>query len=543
MQRILMECVVRAALIAAGTGLVLAIVRVRAAAARHAVWAGVVAAMLLLPVWSVWGPKAPLRVLRPASAAPAISAQATPEAVAFGPGAPSAPLPNVPRHPKISLLLLVYLAGASILLARLAIGTVRANRLRGGTAAPITVGWLHPRIILPDEWREWTPARLAAVMAHEREHARRRDPLVQWIALLNRAVFWFHPLAWWLERRISTLAEEACDDAVLAAGHDPRGYAECLLAMARSVAQHGAVVNVCGTAMPGGSLGRRICRIVEGRAVPRISRTRLACAVAACVLCSLLFGAATLEDQQGQPAAAVTFEVVSVKPNKLGDSNPTGRGGSIHLDGAQLSMNNVSLWKIVGNAFGVGEDKDYAISGPGWLKSERYDIAAKIPAEVLKDQANLRQNLPIMLQTMLAQRFQMKTHRETKVMPAYALVVGKGEPKLKPSEPGRGPMRIGNGRIEAEKQVMPHFADILSQFVDRPIIDKTGLSGAYDFKLEWAQQAPVDLTDPERRTTDASMGPSLFTAIQEQLGLRLEPQRLPVEVLVIDRAERVPTEN
>jgi uncharacterized protein (TIGR03435 family) len=439
-------------------------------------------------------------------------------------------------------LTLVYIAGLSTLLARLAIGTVRAHCLRGGVTAPITVGWLQPRILLPDGWSEWPPSHLAAVMAHEREHARRRDPLVHWLALLNRAVFWFHPLAWWLERRIAALSEEACDNAVLESGHDPCGYAECLLQMARSVSQTGALVNVCGAAMPGGSLGRRIRTIVEHKPVPRVSRRRLACLAAACAASSGVFGVATLAQSNSKPAGPV-FEVVSVKANKLGDSNPSGRGGSIHLDGAQLSMNNVSLWKCIGTAFGIGEDKDYAISGPDWLKSERYDVAAKIPAEVLKDQANLRQNLQTMLQAMLAERFKMTTHRETKVLPAYALVVWKGTPKVKPSEQGRGAMRMGKGRIEAEKQVMFHFADILSQFVDRPVVDKTGLEGMYDFKLEWVPEAPVDLADPERRATDTSLGPSLFTAIQEQLGLRLEAQRLPVSVLVIDRAERVPTEN
>ena len=85
----------------------------------------------------------------------------------------------------------------------------------------MTVGWLHPVIVLPPNWRDWPAGKLEAVLTHEHEHARRRDPLVQWLALLNRAVFWFHPLAWWLERRISALAEEACDAAVMRRGHDP----------------------------------------------------------------------------------------------------------------------------------------------------------------------------------------------------------------------------------------------------------------------------------------------------------------------------------
>ena len=172
-----------------------------------------------------------------------------------------------------AVLLGVYLLGLCLLLFRLAIGTVRARRLvrdavlQDGMrtsslcAAPVTVGFLHPTVILPDHWRQWPQAQLDAVLTHEREHARRRDSLVQWLALLNRALFWFHPVAWWLERHLSALAEEACDNVVLARGHDPREYSEYLIDMARSVTRSGARLNVAGMAMPGSFLPRRIRQI------------------------------------------------------------------------------------------------------------------------------------------------------------------------------------------------------------------------------------------------------------------------------------------
>jgi hypothetical protein len=170
------------------------------------------------------------------------------------------------------------------------------------------VGWFRPVAILPEHSHEWPPAKLDAVLTHELEHARRRDPLVQWLALLNRAIFWFHPLAWWLERRLATLAEDSCDAAVLASGHDAGDYAEYLLDIARAVTRAGARVHVVGMAMPGPHLTRRIRQILSRRPRPRISRRRLACVVAACAVSSVVCAAATLEPATPQRAEGlVTF--------------------------------------------------------------------------------------------------------------------------------------------------------------------------------------------------------------------------------------------
>jgi len=220
----LFEFVVRAALIAGGTAAVLRILRVKTAAARHMAWAGVVALMLLLPVWTAWGPKASLRIL-PAAAAPAANRVMLATETLYGlalPGSDTVPAPiQRPVRSWPACLACIYLLGACILLVRLALGTARAHLLvrraanRGGRltsdlcAAPVTVGWLTPAVILPECWQRWPQAQLDAVLTHEGEHARRRDPLVQWLALLNRALFWFHPLAWWLEFRLCALAEEA----------------------------------------------------------------------------------------------------------------------------------------------------------------------------------------------------------------------------------------------------------------------------------------------------------------------------------------------
>ena len=304
MERLFLECAVRAALLAGTMAIVLYAMRVKEATARHNVWTAVVALMLLLPIWTAWGPRAPLRVLPPSAQSIANKAKAPIEIFSTG------VLPSTLVSPGLAVLLGAYLLGLCLLLFRLAIGTVQARRLvrdavlHDGVrtsslcAAPVTVGLLHPTVIFPEHWRQWPQAQLDAVLTHESEHARRRHPLVQWLALLNRALFWFHPVAWWLERHLSVLAEEACDSVVLARGHDPRAYSEYLIDMARSVKRSGVRLNIAGMAMPGSSLPRRIRQILKGGLVPHISRTRMACVGVACAITCTAFAAGTLDHAQ-----------------------------------------------------------------------------------------------------------------------------------------------------------------------------------------------------------------------------------------------------
>ncbi len=222
-------------------------------------------------------------------------------------------------------LLGIYLVGAGALLIRLAIGTARAARwlTSASCVAPITVGLLRPRIILPESSRQWPQAQLDAVLTHEGEHVRRRDPLVQWLALFNRAVFWFHPLAWWLERRVSALAEETCDAAVLARGHDRFEYSGYLLDLARCTgASAGLRVDVVGMAMPGSFLPQRVKNIIDGVRVPRISRVRMACTAAALGISSIVFAAGSLDHAvrvlpQAVPVPQVAAPVSSIEPPRL----------------------------------------------------------------------------------------------------------------------------------------------------------------------------------------------------------------------------------
>ena len=301
MERLFLECAVRALLLITVTAALLNIMRLKDAAAQHRVWTGVMALMLLLPLWATWGPKVSLRILPPLP-----SATASRPIVSTG----SLQAPGVPLHKLSSrdfFLLGFYLVGFSVLVLRLAVGTVHARKLirdavlQDGVRtsplciSPVTVGFFRPTVIFPENWREWEQSKLNAILAHEEEHARRHDSLLQWLALLNRAVFWFHPAAWWLERTLSGLAEESCDSVVLERGHDARKYAECLVELARSVSRSGVRLNVVGMAVPGGLLRQRLRKIIEIGPQPRISSRWMGCVALVCVITSTIAVAGTVD--------------------------------------------------------------------------------------------------------------------------------------------------------------------------------------------------------------------------------------------------------
>ena len=244
------------------------------------------------------------------------------------------------------------------------------------------------------------------------------------------------------------------------------------------------------------------------------------------------------------PAGAPAFEVASVKPARPPSENNlrvsmTGDAGSVRFS-------NVTLRDVMTRAYSV---KDHQITAPDWLRSERYDIVAKLPQGASRDQ------IPAMLETLLAERFQLKLHRETKVMPIYALVAGKNGPKLRETTESTGGMRMSmspKGRQMSGKVTIKALSDALSRMMDRPVMDMTELKGTYDVNLEWvADENQPGLFGPgprrpegaQERAPDRGEGPSIFTAVQEQLGLRLEARKSPVEILVVDHVEKTPTEN
>jgi hypothetical protein len=325
MESLFVECAVRAALIAVVTAVVLHTIGIKPAAARHTAWTSVMLTMLLLPIWTAWGPKTPVRLLPPVAWHGRIETPAqnilpdSDRLTEMHPVKTSGPPTAGQTWTWQGLLLIVYGLGAFGLLGRLAIGTARTHRLRSRAnvrdgkgissecTCPITVGWLHPVVILPKQWQAWPPQQLDAVLTHEREHVRRRDPLIQWLALVNRALFWFHPLSWWLERKLSVLAEEACDAAVLARGHSPQDYSEYLLDIARSVSRSGSRLGIVGMGMPGSFLRQRIQILNSSGALP-ISRTRIVVAVAACATSSVLLASGTLDHARARVQSETKLE-------------------------------------------------------------------------------------------------------------------------------------------------------------------------------------------------------------------------------------------
>ena len=303
--------------------------RARAAAVRHAVWTAMVCAMLLLPVLSVALPSIPLRIL---PAAPQIALAPAPFEVSGPTPIQTAPVPAPPRPQRdwASLALPVWLLVASAFLGRLVFGYAVSRRLLRGSApirdprvsealerlgaipapalaqsesisVPFTVGWIEPSILLPPGWRDWDRAKMDAVLAHELAHVRRSDWLVAVLAGVNRSVFWFHPLAWWMERRLTALAEEACDESSLAATGNRKRYAEVLLEMAEAVRTANGRLTWHAVAMARRSQVRQRIETIldESR---QISRGMTKPRWAAVLLCGvpLVYGAAALQVQPAQ---------------------------------------------------------------------------------------------------------------------------------------------------------------------------------------------------------------------------------------------------
>jgi uncharacterized protein (TIGR03435 family) len=243
---------------------------------------------------------------------------------------------------------------------------------------------------------------------------------------------------------------------------------------------------------------------------------------------ALAVAALSAQTQTPKPPA---FEVASVRPNSSGGP-PGDIPANSESSPGRFAMRDKPLRYILEWAYDL---KDYQIVGPEWIKiDERYDIVANAPGPATNDQ------MRPMLQTLLTERFQMKSHFEKREMSVYALIPGKGEPKLKKTDPN-APQTINGGAAggaQFHNFPLSRLTFLLTRRMDRPVLDLTGLSGNFDYT--------VDISGLGRGMGSSGYdgeGRSVFQAIQDDMGLKLEPRKWPVDVLVIDSVSKVPTQN
>ncbi len=274
----------------------------------------------------------------------------------------------------------------------------------------------------------------------------------------------------------------------------------------------------------------------------------------------------------GQQPSRPEFEVATIRPSALSpEATVTARA---HIDGAQVRWLSLTLKYYIATAYRV---KQYQVSGPDWISSDRFDISATIPAGVSTTQ------MPEMLQRVIEERFQLKMHREKKDFPVYALEITKGGLKIvvNPADPDAaksdantpantnvsgsaqgisidfGPgssYTFANNRFEAKKLTMANVVRALELYTDRPVVDMTDLTGTYDFTLEVtaedyqamlvraAVSAGVTLPPQALKLLDGATLPSLFDSLQK-VGLKLDARKAPLDVLVIDEVRKTPTDN
>lgn len=244
---------------------------------------------------------------------------------------------------------------------------------------------------------------------------------------------------------------------------------------------------------------------------------------------ALLFVMAALTP--GQPEKKAEFEVASVKVAKDdGDHD-------VDVDKGLLRIHNLTLKRLISDAYEI--DQSQILGGPNWLESDSYDITAKIPAEYVGLKTS---RVPEMIQGLLVDRFQLTIHREPRQVSGYFLGVSKNGPKMERAKPDavdsttNGTGTAAGMHLKAVNVTMERFAARLSRYPDigRLVVDKTGLTGAFDFELDWLPERAGLKPD----SNSASDLPSIFVALQERLGLKLESAKVPIQAVVIDRAEK-----
>ena len=441
-----------------------------------------------------------------------------------------------------------------------------------GLLEPGVVGLFRPILLLPEGIAErLRPPQFEAVLAHELCHVRRRDNLTSAIHMIAEAVFWFHPLVWWIGARLIEERERACDEAVLSLGNEPRDYAEGILNVCKSYLESPLS---CVSGVTGSNLKKRMQAILTGDAPSRLTfakKLALAAAGMATLAVPIVVGiiSAAHVRAQSQPgilqsAAMVIpkFEEASIKPCEAF------RSGKVPESPGRLQSGCKTLQRFMQGAYGsFGNGHVTPLSsvtitgGPAWTDSDLYEIDAQAGGQ----EGQVMMKGP-MLQALLEDRFKLKIRRETREIPVYELTVDKGGPKLQPFQgscipwdydhPNPGPRQCATARPASDGIYMEGWtmADLCYFFLvtlGQPVIDKTGNAERFNVHLALPTEAAETLrhgargapgrTDSAASTTDPSLVSAVKTAVKK-LGLNLEATNGPGEFIVIDSAER-PSEN
>ena len=434
------------------------------------------------------------------------------------------------------------------------------------TVEPGIFGVLRPVLMWPAGLSErLDDAHIAAIVAHEFEHVRRRDNLTAALHGLVEAVFWFDPAVWWMGAKMTEERERACDEWVLEQDAEPQTYADSILKVCTFCLESPLP---CVAGVSGSDLKKRVLRILSHRSGVAFNSGRRALLTAAAVLALTLpigFGVVlgkSATANSGTPRSQTAheipqFDVVSIKPTP----SSVDKALPLRLPPDGISFHGVPVRMVLRTTFGVEDDR--ILGAPSWVNTKRYDIEAKVaPEDAPKlDKLNAEDRRDMLI-PLLAQRFHLKYHHETRELPLYALVLAKGGPKLAKGEPVPPPgllrgfpsdqnqpgspanehynIMMRPGHVEAVSTPIKVLVYPLSQFLGRTVVDKTGLTGTYNFTLQWTpDDAPPNAPGGQVRAENATDAAplSLFTAIQEQLGLKLEAEKGSVDVIVIDHID------
>jgi bla regulator protein BlaR1 len=434
-----------------------------------------------------------------------------------------------------------------------------------GAEEPGIVGVIRPVLVLPAHLLEHlNPRQLDAILTHEMCHVHRRDNLFAAVHMVVEAIFWFHPLVWWVGSRMMGERELACDAEVLRMGCEPSDYVEGILKVCSFYVES---PSPCISGVMGADVKKRLHAILAGkigRELTVAKRLILTTAGLAVVSAPVVVGVLTAPIIQAQTAPANTpvFEVASIKPCKEPRNAPAPNSSP-----GRLATECASLLNLIGNAYTAFADGYLNLNsepapiegGPSWLQSASYDINAKAEGN-----PGVPMMLGPMMQKLLEDRFRLKIHRQTREGPVYYLTVARGGPKLKPFTEGSckpwsvpppplqpGEKHCGNivsavsPSVQALGATLDEFSKTLHLVVERPVIDKTEITGRFDIRVKFAREgtslAGIRLNGPPP-ASDPAGPPSIFVALEEELGLKLESGRGPVATIVIDHIEK-PSEN